>query len=224
LPPKSPPIVPPADDTIADDFTREQIAEHLASTLQCIVHAEAEWPGLVSLVESDRTGNLGKLIALLDPSLQGLFEALTPVAGEAPAKLAAKTKLAAVFNATLGNQDQGKDPGVFEVELLVRRITRIKAAQQIVAALDALRKRFADDILNTGAMVVEPGLKALDVARGIADSNAEFRSLLAPVTNSLGEMTKAARTAQADARVKAKAAKVAGKANAAPEAPTPAKP
>ena len=198
MPHKSPPIVPPADDTIADDFTREQIAEHLASTLQCIVHAEAEWPGLVSLVESDRTGNLGKLIALLDPSLQGLFEALTPVAGEAPAKLAAKTKLAAVFNATLGNQDQGKDPGVFEVELLVRRITRIKAAQQIVAALD--------------------------VARGIADSNAEFRSLLAPVTNSLGEMTKAARTAQADARVKAKAAKVAGKANAAPEAPTPAKP
>ena len=221
MPPKPPPVVPIADDTIADDFTREQIADHLASTLQFIVQAEAKWPGLVSLVESDRTGNLGKLIALLDPSLQGLFEALTPVEGEAPAKLAVKTKLAAVFNATLGNQDQGKDPGVFEVELLVRRITRIKAAQQIVAALDALRKLFADDILNTGAMVVEPGLKALDVARGIADSNAEFRSLLAPVTNSLSDMTRAARLAQADARLKAKAA---GKANAAPEAPAPAKP
>jgi hypothetical protein len=219
-----PPKPPPADDTIADDFTRAQIEDHLASTLQHIVSVEAAWPGLVSLIESDRAGNLGKLIALLDPSLQSLFEALTPVEGEAPAKSAVKTKLAAVFNATLGTQDQGKDPGVFEVDLLVRRITRIKAAQQIVAALDALRKLFADDILNTGAMVVEPGLKALDVARGIADSNPEFRSLLAPVTNSLSDMTKAARLAQADARAKAKAAKAASKSNAAPEAPTPAKP
>lgn len=224
MPPNSPPLVPPADETIADDFTRQQIADHLASTLQDIVHVEAKWPGLVSLVESDRTGNLGKLIALLDPSLHSLFEALTPLDGEAPAKTAVKTKLAAVFNATLGNQDQGKDPGMFEVDLLVRRITRIKASQQIVTALEALRKLFADDILNTGAMVVEPGLKALDVARGIADSNDEFRSLLAPVTNSLSDMTKAARLAQSDARAKAKAAKATGQANAAPEAPTPAKP
>jgi hypothetical protein len=208
-----------ADVTIADDFTSQQISEHLASTLQLIVSAEASWPGLVSLVGAERTGNLGKLITLLDPALRGLFEALTPVDGEAPAKTATKKKLAAVFDAALGNQDQGKDPGVFEVDLLVRRLTRIKASQQIVEALDALRKLFADDILNTGAMVVEPGLKALDVARGIADSNAEFRSLLAPLTNSLSEMTKSARQAQAEARALAKAAK-AGKAAAAAETPS----
>jgi hypothetical protein len=209
-------IEPNADVTIADDFTTQQIDEHLASTLQHIVSAEANWPGLVSLVGAERTGNLGKLITQLDPALRGLFEALTPVDGEAPAKTATKKKLAAVFDAALGNQDQGKDPGVFEVDLLVRRLTRIKASQQIVESLDALRKLFADDILNTGAMVVEPGLKALDVARGIADSNAEFRSLLAPLTNSLSEMTRAARQAQAEARAAAKAAK-GGKAAAAVE-------
>lgn len=204
-------IDPAVDVTIADDFTTAQIAEHLASTLQCFVTAEASWPGLVSLVGADRSGNLGKLITLLDPSLRGLFEALTPAAGEAPGKTASKKKLAAIFNAALGDQDQGKDPGVFEVELLVRRLTRIEASQKIVDALDALRKRFADDILNTGAMVVEPGLKALEVARGVADSNDEFRSLLAPLTNSLSGMTKAARAAQADARKTAKAQKAAGK-------------
>ena len=223
MPPKKP-IDPTVDDTIADDYTVPQITSHLASTLQLIVNAEANWPGLVSLVGADRTGNLGKLVALLDPALRGLFEALTPVDGEAPAKTATKKKLAAVFNAALGDQDQGKDPGVFEVDLLVRRLTRIEAAQQIVAALDALRKLFADDILNTGAMVVEPGLKALDVARGIADSNAEFRSLLAPLTNSLSDMTKAARQAQAEARAAAKAGKAAGKAKATAEAPTAPKP
>ena len=67
--------------------------------------------------------------------------------------------------------------------------------------------------------MVEPGLKALDVARGIADSTAEFRSLLAPLTNSLSDMTKAARLAQAEARAVAKAAK-AGKAAATAEAPS----
>jgi hypothetical protein len=205
------PIEPTDEVTIADDFTLALIATHLAATLQLLISAEAQWPGLVSLVSTERTGNLGKLIALLDPSLRALFEALTPAEGEAPGKTAAKKKLASVFNAALGDQDQGKDPAVFEVELLVRRLTRIEASQKIVAALDALRKLFADDILNTGAMVVEPGLKALEVARGIADSNDEFRSLLAPVTNSLGDMTKGARLAQAEARAEAKAKKAAAK-------------
>jgi hypothetical protein len=205
------PIEPVDEVTIADDFSLLLIATHLASTLQLIVSAEAQWPGLVSLVTAERTGNLGKLIALLDPSLRALFDALTPVEGEAPTTTAAKKKLASVFNAALGDQDQGKDPAVFEVELLVRRLTRIEASQKIVDALDALRKRFADDMLNTGAMVVQPGLKALEVARGIADSNAEFRSLLAPVTNSLGDMTKGARLAQAEARAEAKAQKAAAK-------------
>jgi hypothetical protein len=205
------PIEPTADVVIADDFTLPLIATHLASTLQLIVSAEAQWPGLVSLITTERTGNLGKLIALLDPSLRALFDALTPVQGEAPTTTASKKKLASVFNTALGDQDQGKDPAVFEVDLLVRRLTRIEASQKIVDALDALRKRFADDMLNTGAMVVEPGLKALEVARGIADSNAEFRSLMAPVTNSLGDMTKAARLAQAEARAEAKAQKAAAK-------------
>ena len=56
----------------------------------------------------------------------------------------------------------------------------------------------ADDMLNTGVMVVEPGLEALEVARGVADSNAELRSLPAPVTNSPSDMTKAARLARGD--------------------------
>lgn len=64
---------------------------------------------------------------------------------------------------------------MFEVKLLVRRITRIEDTEKIVEALDAPKKCFADDNLNTGAMVVQPGLGALDVARGIADSNDELR-------------------------------------------------
>lgn len=198
------PQTPANHVVIADDFTEEQIIQHRDAAIQHVVEAEAQWPGMVSLVGGERNGNLGKLIAQLDPALRGLFAALTPVPGEDAAKTASKKKLAAIFNAALGDQDHGKDPGVFEVELLVRRLSRIEAEQKIVDKLEAIRQVFADDILNTGAMVVEPGLKALGVARGIADSNPEFRSLLAPLTNALGDMTKAARQAQSEARAKAK--------------------
>src|SRR4051812_44967547 len=73
---------------IADDFTREEIAKQLDATMSDLVRTEARWPGLVALVGTERTGHLGKLIALLDTPLRGLFEVLTPVAGEAPGKTA----------------------------------------------------------------------------------------------------------------------------------------
>jgi hypothetical protein len=47
-------IAQAADDAIADDFTHEQIAEHLASSNQSLVDIEAQWPGLVSLPAADR--------------------------------------------------------------------------------------------------------------------------------------------------------------------------
>jgi hypothetical protein len=203
VPSKKPPTTPPAPGAIADDFTSQDISGHLAATLQLRVNAEAQWPGLVSLQESDRSGNVGKLVARLAPALRALFGALTPVAGEAAAVSATKNKLAAVFNAALGDADQGKDPGVFEVDLMVRRLDRIEAQQQIVAKLGALQKAFADDIINTGELVVGPGLKAMDIAKSVS-GNADFHSLLAPVINALGDLTKAARAGLAAARAAAK--------------------
>lgn len=185
---------------IADDLTPDEIADHLAITHRHLVEAEAQWPGLVSLPADDRNGNLGKLVAQLSPALRALFDALTPVPGEDPHTTKSKQKLLTVFNATVGDADRGHDPEVFEVALLATRLTRVEAEQAIVNKLEKMRKHFADDLLNTGEMVVGPGLQAIDVARTISSARPEFRSLLAPVLNALKDMTKDARAEQNRAR------------------------
>ena len=103
------------------------------------------------MLADDKTGNLGKLVAQLSVPLRLLLAALTPAKGESATTVAAKEKLAGVFNDMLGAQDGGKDDSRFEVELLAQRLDRVEAEQQIIAALDALRARFAGDACSTRA-------------------------------------------------------------------------
>ena len=145
------------------------------------------------------------MVALLSPSLRALFAALVLVAGEDPTRAQAKKALRVIFDASLGAVDHGKDDAVFEVDLLVCRLARIEAEQKILAQLDTLRKNVADDILNTSELLVEPGLKALDVARTHSNTNETFHSLLAPLIDTMSNMTKAARVAAAEARAGAAA-------------------
>jgi len=202
---------------IADDYTNDEIDLHEEKTLGFIANADKEWVGMVKLPVSDKAGNVGKLLTRLGEPLGALFDALVPHEGDDPNKQAAKTRLAAVFDSMLGAQDRGKDPARFEVELLARRLRRAEAELRIAAALEEARQRFADDAMNTGEMVIEPGLRALEVARTAASTNPEFRSLLAPVLDKLGDMTKKARQYQDEARKVAEkvAEKPENKANGA---------
>jgi hypothetical protein len=193
-----------AEIKVADDFTNDEIRAHSERSLTAIGSLHGEWPGLVKLPSSDKNGNLGKLVSQLAGPLTALFDAMTPKEGDDPKKREAKARLAAVFDTMLGAQDRGKDPVHFEADLLLRRLVRVQAELRIAAALDEARERFTDDAMNTGEMVVEPGLRALDVARTAAATNPEFRSLLAPVLDGLGGMTKKARQYQEAARKVAK--------------------
>lgn len=192
-------------ERVADDFTLAEIAERYEQTIEHIQATDKLWTGLVKLPAEDRNGNVGKLVARLDAPLRALFTALTPQEGDSKQLRESKDNLRKVFDGLLGGQDRGKDDKVFEVELLLRRLARAETEQKIVAALEAARARFADDALNTGELVVEPGLRALEVARTAASNNPEFRSLLAPVLDKLGDMTKKARRHQEEARKAAKA-------------------
>ncbi|MFT3765587.1 MAG: hypothetical protein QM820_08745 [Minicystis sp.] len=190
----------PSTEIIADDFTPAQIADRRDRALQHLGAAGSFWPGLVRLPSGERTGNLGKLVARLSGPLHHLFDALTPRSEDDAETKKHKAELASIFDKMLGAQDRGKDDRRFEVELLLRRLDRIEAQQQIIEELDRLRARFADDALNTGEMVIAPGIQALEVARTAAASNPAFRSLLAPTLDALGEMTKKARRHQDAAR------------------------
>jgi hypothetical protein len=193
-----------AEVKIADDFTNDEIRTHSERSLAVIGTLHNEWPGLVKLPSSDKSGNLGKLVSQLAGPLTALFDAMTPKEGDDPQKREAKARLAAVFDTMLGAQDRGKDPLHFEAALMLRRLERAQAELRIAEALDEARERFADDAMNTGEMVIEPGLRALEVARTAASTNPEFRSLLAPVLDGLGGMTKKARQYRDEARKAAK--------------------
>lgn len=205
---------------IADDYDTNEIEEHRVRALSAIQSVNAEWPGLVKLPASDKSGNLGKLVGQLGGPLTALFGALTPSDKDDQPTRESKVKLAAVFDAMMGKTDRGKDPLHFEVDLLVRRLERVQAELKIAEALKEARQRFVDDAMNTGEMVVEPGLRALEIARTAASSNEEFRSLLAPVLDGLSDMTKRARQYQEEAR---KAAAAEASAEDAPVQDAPAK-
>jgi len=160
------------------------------------------------------TKALGKLVVQMSAPLRRLFAAMTPAEGDDAPTREHKAQLAAVFDTMLGKEDRGRDDARFEADLLGRRLDRVEAEQKIVDALDELRARFADDALNTGEMVVRPGLRALEVARAAAASSPAFKSLLAPALNALSDMTKGARRHQEAAR---KGAKGEGEKPAAPK-------
>ncbi|MFO0587012.1 MAG: hypothetical protein U0441_05725 [Polyangiaceae bacterium] len=211
------------DKKIADDYDADEIKEHSARALSAIQSVNAEWPGLVKLPASDKSGNLGKLVGQLGGPLKALFTALTPSDKDDHATRESKAKLATVFDAMMGKSDRGKDPLHFEVDLLLRRMERVQAELKIAEALKEARQRFVDDAMNTGEMVVEPGLRALEIARTAASSNEEFRSLLAPVLDGLSDMTKRARQYQEEARKAAQDAAANAPAEDTASADVPAK-
>jgi hypothetical protein len=210
------PIQVPAPGTLADDFSQEEIEAQKQATLGNINTIGGQWAGLVSLKKDERLTNPGKGLGSLEPSLRLLCAALIPQPGEDAARVASKQKLAAIYDNTLGAADHGKDDDAFEADLMLRRLDRIAAQERIAAALEAEAKRFRDDALNTAETVVEPGSRAIELARGLVQ-NPAYHSLLAPVLNALSELTRAARAAQTKARNEAKAKP------AEPPAPTPPK-
>jgi hypothetical protein len=73
----------------------------------------------------------------------------------------------------------------------------------------------SDDVLHTSEIVLLAGQSALDMVRTLSAGNATYSQMLAPVSNALRELTKAARNKLAQLRDAAAAA-------AAPEAPAAA--
>ena len=180
-----------------DDLSEAEIAARYAETTRHIDAIRALWPGLTRLEEVQRTSSGGRNLSVFTPPLRLLFSILE-------GKREKQADLARHFDA-LGDEDHGEDPEKFEPELLERRIVRVEHEQKIQAALDDLQRHFADDVLYTGNMVMEPGLLALAMAKAMSASNKTFQSMLSPVIDALRNMTKAARAGAAEARAKKKA-------------------
>lgn len=177
---------PKAKYTGLDALTPTELEQRVEQTLMHLKAARDLWPNLTQLEQDQRKRSLGRMVSSLGPALHKLFALLQPKAD------GTLSPLAKHFDA-LGVQDEGVDPEHFETELLSRRLARVEAEQQIVDALEDFTQTLRDDVLHTGELVIGPGLLALDFARSLAKTNETFRSMLAPVTDLLREMTKSAR-------------------------------
>ena len=182
-----------AREKTIDELTRDELDERVTETLRHLDAIRALWPGLVRLSTSERRSSMGRMLGQLAPQLRLLFEVLTAKQGEgAPA-------IAEVFD-VLGAHDQGEDPTRFEADLLARRLDRVEAEQRVLAAVEDLGRHFGDDVLNTGEMVIGPGLLALELARSLSRSHAEHRAVLAPALDAFRDMTRNARRRLAEQR------------------------
>ena len=175
-----------------DDLSEAELLARYTETMKHIESTRALWPGLTRLEESERTTSGGRNVGLFSKPFRLLFGLLIPKEGKAP-------ELAKYFDA-LGDVDHGDDPEKFEPELLSRRLTRVEYEQKIQIELDNLQRHFADDVLYTGNQIMEPGLLGLAMARTLSTTNKAFHSLLAPLLDSLRDMTKRARAAAAEKR------------------------
>lgn len=176
---------PGATEREIDELTRDELDERLTLTMHHVDEIRRLWPGMVRLPEIERRASMGRMLGQLGPQLRLLFDVLLEKDGEEP-------EIAKLFH-VLGGLDQGNDPERFEAELLARRLDRIEIEQRVGDALADLARHFADDVLNTGEMVIGPGLLALELARSVSKANPELRAVLAPALDAFRDLTRNAR-------------------------------
>jgi hypothetical protein len=175
----------------ADLLTKEELDERVAQTIRYLDEAMKLWPGLRRMTEAERKNSPGRALGVVTEPLRQLFAVLTPKKGQP------RPAIAKAFD-VLGAKDGGKDPEVFEAELLDLRLYRAQAQQKIVDKLDAFSRHMADDVLDLGEQVMGPGLLALQLARTVAAASAEYASALAPVLDAFRGLTKNARKARSE--------------------------
>ncbi len=177
-----------------DQLSQEELDQLYKDTLDEIAALRNRWRGLVQLTDKQRENHPGRNLGAQVPALSALFSILLPNKHDDKEKAASRTKLAAHFDA-FGDKDGGTDPDRFEADLLARRIHRIGLEQKVAEELGKLSRLMSDDALHTSEVVLLAGSSALDMVRTLAAGNTTYSQMLAPVTNALRDLTKAARAA-----------------------------
>jgi len=198
----------PKDDgsTPVDELTEAEFDQLHVDTVNQIAALRRRWRGLVGLTEKSRAKHPGKNLGPLLPALRPLFTAMLPNSHDDAKTAESRAKFTALFHVH-GDTDAGRDPEHFEAALLLRRLHRVAAQQDVADRLEAFSRLLADDVLHTSDWVLIAGQHALDTARSIGDGNAKYGSFLTAVFDALRNMTKAALARGAELRAERAAAK-----------------
>lgn len=163
-------------------------ADRVARSVALLDELEALWPGLRRLDKTTRKNHPGLAMFALLPQARLLLGILTaPSGGDAN-----RAALVKSFDA-FGASDGGDDPARFEADLLARRLDEVEAMQGVADRMTALARALNDDALVGAAVVLPAVTSGLGHARNLAKSLPAYRSLLAPLLDSLRAMTDATR-------------------------------
>ena len=200
----------PDDYKPIDQMTRAEIDALVADTQATLATLTMRWRGLVGLTDAERKNHHGVHLTRLIPALEPLFTSMLPDATDAADKAKTRARFAAAFD-VYGDKDGGVDPEHFEADLLLRRMHRVGAQQQIAAEMTQFARTMADDVLHTNETVLVPGQLALALIHKFEDT--PFAQFLTPVLNALSDMTSAARKRAEELALEKKAAAAQKKAD-----------
>jgi len=93
--------------------------------------------------------------------------------------------------ANLANKDEGKDPNVFETDLIRQRMAAAAVLQKIVDRIDQTRLAISDSALYVATLAKRPALAAYEIAKPQAPHDAVHGKKLNAAINLYGNIAKA---------------------------------
>lgn len=91
----------------------------------------------------------------------------------------------------LADKDEGKDPGVFETDLVRERLQTAVALQRMLDRIDETRQAIADSLLYVSTLGKGPALAAYEIAKVHAQHDPADGKLVNPAVNLYSGIAKA---------------------------------
>ncbi|MFO0649435.1 MAG: hypothetical protein U0326_24555 [Polyangiales bacterium] len=169
--------------TTIDDMTLEQLEKNAARVEALLLEIEGLLPGLEHFTSDDRTHSEGRF------RNEGEESALRAVLATIEHDPASFRVLAA--------KDNGRDPKRVETDLLLARLNRRAVLVRIASKLVPLAQKCEDTVLAQGELCKPVLSAAYQIARPLADHDAEIRTALQPAIDYYGAIGRKAAATRA---------------------------
>ena len=190
-PPAAPALVaepaPPTDGGAVDEMPLAVLRANVAEAKGYVGKMRALVPGLFLLPDDERRHSDGRLRDGEEAALHSVLD----VADAHPESFQ-----------VLAAKDGGRDPKVFETQLLRERLERRALLAELAAELEPFALELADTLLVLGSLARQPTLAAYGIAKPLAEHDAEARSKLAKALSFYGGLAERAAKSRAAKKTK----------------------
>lgn len=169
--------------TTIDDMSMEQLEKNAARVEALLLEIEGLLPGLEHFTSDDRTHSEGRF---RNEGEEGALRAVLATIERDPAAFR-----------VLAAKDNGRDPKRVETDLLLARLNRRAVLVRIAAKLGPLAQKCEDTVLAQGELCKPVLSAAYQIARPLAEHDAEIRTSLQPAIDYYGAIGRKAAATRA---------------------------